>query len=306
MDNNSQVSELPTSTKVPQSEWKTIGVKVRHTELMLLNKQLDRLNYTTLGELVKDLMSGKITRLTDDQQIEIMKTNLQTSGQITGLSGKPYDFYKQVDITDLQKYLEERYHEHTASCYLSYFEKYASIFFGPNPDAELFKLTAPKRSWILQAIKRFGDFYFKRYNNREVTQVIRQIIERYDLNKDLDMKDRIYLVSPQFIEEKVKQILAIPGEIGFTARLGLFSGLREQELIYIKEKAICNDGYGCDCEKLHVVNNKNGMTIIAIGWTRGNKKALATILPINYWNKLRTLPKFDYNDIVATHRIIYK
>jgi intergrase/recombinase len=304
MDNNSQVSELPTNTKVNQSEWKTIGVKVRHTELMLLNKQLDRLNYTTLGGLVKDLMSGKITRLTDDQQIEIMKTNLQTSGQITGLSGKPYDFYKQVDITDLQKYLEERYHEHTASCYLSYFEKYASIFFGPNPDAELFKLTAPKRSWILQAIKRFGDFYFKRYNNREVIQVIRQIIERYDLNKDLDMKDRIYLVSPQFIEEKVKQILAIPGEIGFTARLGLFSGLREQELIYIKEKAICNDGYGCDCEKLHVVNNKNGMTIIAIGWTRGNKKALATILPINYWSKLRTLPKFDYNDIVATHRIM--
>jgi intergrase/recombinase len=46
------------------------------------------------------------------------------------------------------------------------------------------------------------------------------------------------------------------------------------------------------------------MTIIAIGWTRGNKKALATILPINYWNKLRTLPKFDYNDIVATHRIM--
>jgi hypothetical protein len=93
---------------VNKSEWKTIGVKVRHTELMLLNKQLDRLNYTTLGELVKDLMSGKITRLTDDQQIEIMKTNLQTNGQITGLSGKPYDFYKQVDITDLQKYLQRK------------------------------------------------------------------------------------------------------------------------------------------------------------------------------------------------------
>jgi hypothetical protein len=57
------------------------------------------------------------------------------------------------------------------------------IFFGPNPDEELFKLTAPKRSWILQAIKRFGDFYFKRYNNREVIQVIRQIIERYDLKR---------------------------------------------------------------------------------------------------------------------------
>jgi hypothetical protein len=31
----------------------------------------------------------------------------------------------------------------------------------------------------------------------------------------------------------------LPGEIGFIARLGLLSGLREQELIYIKEKEVC-------------------------------------------------------------------
>jgi intergrase/recombinase len=105
------------------------------------------------------------------------------------------------------------------------------------------------------------------------------------------MKDHIYLVSPQFIEEKVKKIITL-------------QGLREQELVYIKEKAICNDGYGCDCEELHVVNCKNGTTIIAIGWTRGNKKALATILPKGYWKKLRTLPKFDYTDIAATHKIM--
>jgi intergrase/recombinase len=118
------------------------------------------------------------------------------------------------------------------------------------------------------------------------------------------MKDHIYLVSPQFIEEKVKKIFEMRVESGFIARLGLLSGLREQELVYIKEKAICNDGYGCDCDKLHVVNCKNGMAIIAIGWTRGNKKALATILPIPYWNKLRILSKFDYSDIAATHKIM--
>ena len=85
--------------KKPQ-EWRTIGVRVRNTELSLLNRQLDRLNYTTLGDLVKDLIAGKITRLTDDQQIDIMKTNLQINGQITGISGKPYDFYKQIDMED--------------------------------------------------------------------------------------------------------------------------------------------------------------------------------------------------------------
>jgi intergrase/recombinase len=46
------------------------------------------------------------------------------------------------------------------------------------------------------------------------------------------------------------------------------------------------------------------MTIIAISWTRGNKKALATILPIKYWEKLRALPRFDYTDIAATHKIM--
>jgi hypothetical protein len=185
--------------QVSVSENKTVGVKIRKEELPVLNKQLDRLNYVTLGDLVKDLITGKLMRLSDDQQIDIMKTNLQTSGQITALSGKPYDFYKQIDINDLHRYLNEKYHEHTGNCYLSYFEKYASIFFGPNPDVELFKLKPHKRSWILQSIKRFGNYYFRKYNNRDVTQLIKQIIERYDLIKDLDMKDHIYLVSPQFI-----------------------------------------------------------------------------------------------------------
>ncbi len=43
---------------------------------------------------------------------------------------------------------------------------------------------------------------------------IEKLFERYDLNGDLDMKDRIYLVSPQFVEEKVRKI-ELPGEIGF-------------------------------------------------------------------------------------------
>ncbi|MGA9168981.1 MAG: hypothetical protein WBZ20_02410 [Nitrososphaeraceae archaeon] len=64
-----------------------LGIKVRILELPILNRQLIRVNYDTLGDLVKDLISGKITYVTEDQQIEIMKTHLYTNGQITGLSG---------------------------------------------------------------------------------------------------------------------------------------------------------------------------------------------------------------------------
>ena len=42
------------------------------------------------------------------------------------------------------------------------------------------------------------------------------------------MKDKIYLVSPNFIEEKVKRIFEMHGDIGFIARFGLLSNLREQ------------------------------------------------------------------------------
>ncbi len=52
---------------------------------------------------------------------------------------------------------------------------------------------------------------------------------------------------------------------------------------------------------LHKVDCKNLLTIIAIGWTKGNKKALATIIPTKYWEKFRALQKFDGNDIVAPH-----
>lgn len=92
------------------------------------------------------------------------------------------------------------------------------------------------------------------------------------MNRNLDMKDSIYLVSHQFVEEKVKKVFEMHGEIGFTARLGLLTGLREQELIYIKEKPICQNGYGSDCENLHVVDCKKDMTIIAIGWTGVTRK----------------------------------
>ena len=54
----------------------------------------------TLEDLVKDLIAGKLSRLHDDQQNDIMKTNLPANGQITTISGKSYHFYKQIDIED--------------------------------------------------------------------------------------------------------------------------------------------------------------------------------------------------------------
>ena len=92
-------------------------------------------------------------------------------------------------------------------------------------------------------MKRFGDYYLSRYGNKDVKHLILRIIERYDLNRGLDHKDRIYLVSPHFVEEKINKILDISGDIGFTCRIGLFSGLREDEIVYIRTGPICNQSF---------------------------------------------------------------
>lgn len=283
--------------------WKNIAIKIKENDLILFNRQLEKLGFETLGDLVKDLLAGKITRVTEDKQIEIMKLNSQGSGQYTLQPETNYDFYKKIDIDELLKEYQKRYHPKTAKCLVSYFRRYADIFFDINPDIPLFRLKPHKRSWILQAMKRIGDYYFWKYNSRDIQDLVKRIIERYNLNKDLDMKDKIYLVNPGYIINKLNCLMAIPGHIGFIVRVGVFTGLREEELYYIYNKEICDNELGCKCDKLHVINLDNKMTIIGINWIRANKKAFVTILPTSIWKDFRNLPRFDRSDIIAAHSI---
>lgn len=234
--------------------WKNVAVKIRENDLINLNRQLGRLGYETLGDLVKDLLLGKITHLTEEKQVEAMKINLQATGQNTAQLGYYYDFYKSVDIEDLLNEYMKRYHPKTCRCFVSYFRRYADIFFANNPDIELFKLKPHKRSWILQSMKKIGDYYFWKYNTRDIQDLVKRIIERYQLNKDLDMKDRVYLVNPHYLETKLKALMSIPGEIGFTVRVGLFTGLREEELYYIHDRELCDNELGCKCKNIHPIN----------------------------------------------------
>ncbi len=287
-----------------KKNWISVGASIRINEIDLFNRQLDNLQCKTLKDLCDLLVAGELRRISEDEQIEVLQIQNQSTGLATAQISQRFDFWKQVDDQDLLKWLYGKYHSHTARCYHSYFLRYANTFFGLNPDTELFKLAKHKRSWILQSIKRFGDYYLNRYGTKEVKNLIMRIIERYDLNKDLDQKDRIYLVSPQFVEDKINKVMNVPGEIGFTCRVGLFSGLRESEIAYIKEKVICEQSFGCQCDKLHVVKCGNGLSVIAINWTRGQKRALATIIPTDYWDRLRSMARFDYYDMQAAHKIL--
>ena len=74
------------------TRWKTIGVKVKESELGIFNKQLQRFGWQTLGDLVKDLMGGKIERMSPDKEIEIMKIQAQASGLLTSQLGDYSEF----------------------------------------------------------------------------------------------------------------------------------------------------------------------------------------------------------------------
>jgi hypothetical protein len=142
------------------SKWKTIGVKVKESELGVFNKQLQRFGWQTLGDLVKDLMAGKIERMSPDKEIEIMKIQAQAGGLLTSQLSDYSEFYKKIDHEDFKQWLKNNYHERTARSYCNYFLLYSDIFFGTNPANELFKLAPHKRSWIIQSMRRFGDYFF--------------------------------------------------------------------------------------------------------------------------------------------------
>jgi len=111
----------------------------------------------------------------------------------------------------------------------SYFRRYRDIFFAPEP-GDLHKFKPHKRAWTLQGMRHFGNYYFYRTNNPECKELIEKIINRYGLNIGLDMHQEIYLVDDNFVADKIKELMGIKGEIGLTIKVGLFSGLREDEM----------------------------------------------------------------------------
>ena len=150
-------------------DWKCVNVKVRPEELAILNQRLKLYGYETLGQLVKDFLTSKFPPITEDRQIQTMDNNIQSNGLRTVING-PFEptFYKNIDLEDMLNYLLtiRKYQNHNARCIVNYFRKYRDIFFGPNP-TEILKFTPHKRSWILQGIRHFGNYYLYKLNNPE-------------------------------------------------------------------------------------------------------------------------------------------
>jgi hypothetical protein len=297
------------SQPYPKSNWKTVGAKVREGDLGTFNKRLSLYGYETLGQLVGDFIAAKFPKVTEDRQIDAIGDNIQNSGLKTVINGVPFEptFYKNVDIEELFNYLVNirRSQKHASRCAANYFARYSDVFFGREP-RKLLRLTPRKRSWILVSMRYFGNYYNYKTGNPECKDLIERIIDRFGLNVGLDNQQKVYLVDDNYVSSKVTDLMKIEGQIGLTVKVGLLSGLREGEIIYIHNTEICNNLGGCDCNKLHVIKKKNGISVIVANWFRGHKKCYFTMLPTPIWNQFRQLKTFDSVDIEVAHKLTKK
>ena len=185
----------------------------------LFNRRLSLYGFETLGTLVGDFLAGKFPVITEDRQIQSLDSNLQDAGMKTVLNGQfEPTFYKNIDLDDMLNYLLNirKFQNHNARSLVNHFRRFRDMFFGPDP-VEILKLTPHKKSWILQAMRHFGNYYNYKTNNPECKELIEKIINRYGLNIGLDMHQKIYIVDDNYVLNSVKKLVTIPGEIGLTA-----------------------------------------------------------------------------------------
>ncbi|HEX2557917.1 MAG TPA: hypothetical protein VHK86_06310 [Nitrososphaera sp.] len=97
--------------------------------------------------------------------------------------------------------------------------------------------------------------------------------------------------------EKIHQLMAVDGQAGLAAKVCMLAGLTESEVLYCFNQEIC-DNSGCSCHKLHIINKRNGMTIIVINWTRDHgRRIYFALMPSLLWERFRELTAFNESDI---------
>ncbi len=82
-------------------------------------------------------------------------------------------------------------------------------------------------------MRAFGIYYeYYTKGNRDTDELVNNLIQRCQLSLGLDMYRKIYLFEDNHLREKISLLMAMPGDHGLIIRLGMFTGLREQELVY--------------------------------------------------------------------------
>jgi intergrase/recombinase len=298
----------PSVSKPAKRKRMDVGGKMYEDEFMVLNVRLKRYGYESTIALLRDFKDGIFPENYFKPQDPLhMGQNQSSSGAVSLINGKPNpDFFNHIDYEKMFEFyrnelkLSERY---ARSC-CNYFKYNWRVFFGDHPE-ELQKLTVDQRQWIVLSFRNFAKYYLRLTGSDDVEEAIRLRIKRYSLNVGLGFENRLILVDEGYISRMSKAVVErVEGELGIISKMGLFAGTREDELVYMYNTPVCDNGSICDAEKcksLHLINKKNGMTIVVVNWHRRGKHCYFTILPTMLWQAFKALQKFSYYDIKSTH-----
>jgi intergrase/recombinase len=287
-----------TTLRISKDNRKSLTARVKPEDLVVFNQRLKLFGFDSINELVREFIAGRFPQITEDKQIGNLVQNTQSNGQRTVLDcdGNYRGFYQKVDLEDMFNYYQRirNLHPKTSRDLVGYFRRFRDQFFSKK--AEELRILSPRiRSKIIDSFRKFGQYYLYKYNDDGCVDLVSKIIRRYNLNAGNNDHSRLYIVDDNYLEEKIRMVLQLQGEIGLIVRFAMFSGLREDELTYIHRNEVCSNLGGCSCERLHVIEKPNGLSIILIQWYRGHKKCYFSIVPTALWKAFRSLPFFDYN-----------
>lgn len=275
---------------------KTVGVKLKESDIAALNQRFRIDGFETLGDLVRSYLDGRLSASGKTDQIERLLLRLKERNITDPLTGEiSATFYRNIDIQDFKQYLRGKYkYRKYADDLTRYFERFAELFF-TKPEIVRAE-TGRNRSWICDAMRRFAEYYDYRFQNPELKLLVREIIERYEINRHMRMHDKVWITDQNYLDNTICKILNAftRGELAILIRFALFSGLRGEEIAYVHDKPICNRLASCDCDNLHVANKENGMSVIVVNRIMGQKHCYFTIVPTRVWLDFRSLPKTDY------------
>jgi hypothetical protein len=282
---------------------KSLGVRLKESDIAALNQRFRLDGFRNLSDLVRTYLNGELLRSTTTDHIERLLLRLKDKGITDPLTGDVSPtFYKNIDIEDFRRYLKTKYkYSRYGNDLVKYYQRFASFFF-TKPDIVRAE-SGRKRSWICDAMRRFAEYYDYKYENPEMRLLVKEIIERYEINRNMRRHDLVWIADQNYLNATISKVLNIfnKGDISILIRFALFTGLRGTEISYVHTKPICPRLGGCNCENLHIVNKNNGTVVIVVNRVVGQKHCYFTICPSILWQAFRALGKVDYESRKFTH-----
>ncbi|MFL6358023.1 MAG: hypothetical protein ACJ72V_01620 [Nitrososphaeraceae archaeon] len=292
---------------VKKTKWLKKSVSIREQDYSILTNRLAEDGFENLNQMVNAYLSGEFPKHqgVGSPQIRRLIERLRARDIVDPITKDiSVDFYHRLTVDRFYEWLKPRYKkQRSATTLKNYYVRWIDIFW---KDPELIKgLSEDVRAYVCDTMRRFAECWNQTYSDPEVKVLVNEWIERYEFNRGIAYKKRTRAVDKKFIEDKLRLLFdTYKGNMGISVRFAAFSGLRGTEIDYVREHDVCGNLGACTCNKIHVENKDNGLSIIHINRDFGNKHCWFTIVPTKLWGRFRVLSKemTDY----STRKILHQ